>query len=168
MSRPGTGWTEADVKRYQRRNRTASTDEAVAQAQDPVRVETTAPLHITIDELAPGLNGSKGLMRMHWNTYRGLRDRWTFLIRNQVNDYVGRWWEDPLFRKTSQVYILRHYARQPMDIDNLYSTAKIPLDALCHAGVLADDDPECVGALTVNQCKVDTVDAECTHITIFP
>ena len=112
---------------------------------------------ITIPELAPSLNGSRGLMRMHWASYKKIRDRWTYLVKAEANGHRF---------KQAEVRIRRYYSRQPLDLDNLYAASKIPLDALRHARVLPDDDPQCVTALRVTQEKVETVSDERTVIEL--
>lgn len=114
-------------------------------------------LLISIPELAPGLNGAKGLMRMHHHAYKAVRDRWTWEIKAAANGHR--------FIRCS-VEIERHYATHAMDADNLYSTAKAPLDALRHANIIPDDDPESVASLVVMQTKVATKKEERTTIRL--
>lgn len=115
-------------------------------------------MRIEIPELAPGLNGSKGLIRMHHHAYKKVRDRWTLLVREQAGP--------PRKLNRCEVEIERRYARMPLDLDNAYAASKIPLDALKRAGVIRDDDPETVTALRVKQTKVDTVDEEMTILKV--
>ena len=90
-------------------------------------------LTITIDRLAPGPNGPKGLHRMHWATKKHHRDVWTALIRSAR---PANW--KPV---TGHVKITRQ-SYQEMDPDNLKAACKIPLDALTRAGVIVDDSPK--------------------------
>lgn len=100
---------------------------------------------LTIPYLAPGLNGSKGLMRMHHQAYRRLRDKWVWLIRSEA----------PRAGYSKCRIRITRYAQGPfMDPDNLVSTAKLPLDALRRAGVITDDDPLSVVSLEVRQERV--------------
>ena len=106
-------------------------------------------IEFSIPMLAPSLNGSKGLMRMHWANYRKIKDKWTLLIRTQANLERG-------FKQIEEceVVIFRHYATHPLDLDNLFAASKIPLDALRHSGVLSEDDPSVVKSLECKKYKV--------------
>ncbi len=110
---------------------------------------------ITIDELAPGMNV---LMRMHFRTYGKLRDKWQTWLRSLAG--TAR------FHKPCEVRIVRYYAGVPMDLDNLWSTGKVPLDALVRAGILPSDNPSAVTSLKVEQFKVPTKNRERTEIHI--
>lgn len=115
-------------------------------------------LTIEIPRLAPGLNGSKGLMRMHFSDYKKQKDNWI-------------WW----MKKTSpnlkapmpcRMEFNRYYCKQPMDIDNAYAACKLPLDAMREAGIISDDNPNCVTSIVVLQHKVKAIRDEKTVIFI--
>lgn len=110
--------------------------------------------------LAPSLNGPKGLIRMHWATYRRVRERWTLEIRSQLGPRRPR-------LAQSRVEVVRRYATHALDPDNLAASLKVPLDALRHAGVIADDDPDSV-LISFRQEKVATRKEEGTTITVTP
>ena len=110
---------------------------------------------ITIDELAPGMNV---LMRMHFRTYGKIRDKWQLMVRAAFG--ITR------FTLPCDVHITRFYATTPLDPDNLYASAKIPLDALVRAGILANDNNDCIASLKVEQFKVPTKKREATEIHI--
>src|SRR5690606_297616 len=112
---------------------------------------------LTIPYLAPGLNGSKGLMRMHHQAYRQMRDKWVWLIRSEARG--------ARFGKCA-IRITRYNTGGGMDPDNLVSTAKLPLDALRRAGVITDDDPLSVVSLEVRQEQVRKVADRRTVIEI--
>lgn len=95
-------------------------------------------------------------MRMHWKTYSEIRDRWTWQIKAACRVSVER----------ASIEIERFYAGQPLDLDNAYAACKVPLDALRHAGVIKDDDPESVVGLKVRQHKVSRRKNERTRIII--
>lgn len=114
---------------------------------------------LIVYELAPSLNGDRGLMRLHWTDYITLRERWIWLVREKGV---------PQRIYPASVQIVRFYARNPLDLDNLYAAAKVPLDALCETGWLRDDDPDSLVSLNCTQHKVDTLDEERTQITITP
>jgi Holliday junction resolvase RusA-like endonuclease len=124
---------------------------------------TDRPIEFSVPMLAPSLNGSKGLMRMHWATYKKVREKWTLLLRAQANLHRS-------VNKIEQceVVIFRHFASQPLDLDNLYAASKIPLDALRHSGVLAEDDPSVVRSLECIQFKVSKRADQKTIIHIKP
>jgi Holliday junction resolvase RusA-like endonuclease len=93
---------------------------------------------IIIPELPPMLNGSNGLKRMHWATYTKIRDKWTWLVRQQTKT-----------RYLTPVHItfVRHSSQQP-DWDNLYASFKVIGDAMKAAGVLKDDTMQEIVTLT--------------------
>ena len=100
-------------------------------------------LTIDIDEIAPGLNSRNGLMRMHYHAYTALRNKWQVLVRSQVG-------VPALVADRVHVTITRR-TRRKMDVDNLYASAKIPLDAIRKVGLIRDDDPDTVVSLTMRQ-----------------
>lgn len=116
-----------------------------------------SPLNFKIKELAPGLNE---MLRQHFRERGRMRDRWTQEILAQ------RGGAPPRLQKAS-VLIRRYYARNPLELDNLYASAKIPLDALVHAGILLDDNLKVLIDLTMMQDKVAKVDQERTEITVL-
>ncbi len=117
----------------------------------------TSVLHYKVQELAPGLNK---MLRMHYLDRGRIRDRWTTELLDQRNG-------GPIRLKRCSVLIRRYYARNPLDLDNLYAASKIPLDALMRAGIIHDDSLEVVMDLTVHQFKVDHVKDERTEIDIL-
>lgn len=112
---------------------------------------------LAVPMLAPGLNGSNGLIRMHFTTYKKVKDKWTRAIRERCNARAST---------PCSILVERYYATHAMDLDNLYSTVKIPLDALRSSGVIPEDDPSCVEALKVVQIKVAKKVDQHTRITI--
>lgn len=74
----------------------------------------------------------------HWAHEHKLKARWArdfaYLFRNEGCPKAVV----PCHRT---VTITRHHPGVAMDLDNLYSTAKVPLDAMCKAAVLWDDAP---------------------------
>lgn len=96
-------------------------------------------------------------MRMHYRTYKKVRDTWTLLVRSEARGArFGR----------CAIRITRYNTGDGMDPDNLVSTAKVPLDALRRAGVIRDDDPLSVVSLEVRQEKVRKVADRRTVIEI--
>lgn len=117
-------------------------------------------LVLTIPELAPSLNGSNGLMRMHWRKYANVKDRWIILIREAAG----------LQRMPGPCHMVvhRYYAQNPLDFDNLYAAVKVPGDALRAAKVIQDDNPEVVCSLVCYQIKVAKKKEEKTVIFLNP
>ena len=113
-------------------------------------------LKIQVPLLAPGLNGPKGLIRMHFATYAKVKDVWTWHLKKERHKAPD----------VCAITIERYYCSQPMDIDNLYSTCKIPLDAMKAAKIIVDDNPACVASLRCLQFKVKTRKEECTWILV--
>ena len=110
---------------------------------------------LTIDELAPGMNV---LMRMHFRTYGKVRDKWQLMLRAAAGTQR--------FTVPCDVWIVRHYASQPLDPDNRYASAKVILDGLVRSGILPNDNDKCIASLKVEQFKVPTKNRERTEIHI--
>ena len=70
---------------------------------------------LSVAKHAPSLNGSKGLMRMHWRAYRKLCESWLWRVRA-----CGV----PAEVYPAGVQIVRYYCRLPLDLDNLYAASK--------------------------------------------
>lgn len=115
---------------------------------------------IDVPLLAPSLNGSKGLIRMHHHAYKRERERWVMEILAATLP------RDRRDHSPCHVTITRFYCPHPLDYDNLYASAKLPLDALRHAGLLADDDPDCVLGLVMHQVRVKSRKDVSTHIAL--
>lgn len=121
---------------------------------------------LKIPELAPSLNGSKGLMRMHYQQYRRVRETWSTLALSALRSHPEwRYLRRPVAARVS-VEIERRYASHPLDLDNLYAASKVPLDALRRSGIIRDDDPDTVTALRCTQIKVDRRAQQGTVITL--
>jgi len=114
---------------------------------------------ITIPLLAPSLNGDKGLMRMHFQAYKKVRDKWQVLIMEETRKRIT----EPV-----RVQIIRYYASQPLDLDNLYAACKVPLDALRKTKVIIEDNPDIIVDLNCKQVKVGTRAEQKTTIIIMP
>src|SRR5690554_3772809 len=92
---------------------------------------------IVINELPPMLNGDNGLKRMHWATYRKVRDAWTWLIRSKKpQKHSGR----------VEIAFIRYSTARP-DWDNLYASFKVVGDALQAAGVIRGDSMDDIVSL---------------------
>ena len=96
--------------------------------------------------LAPSLNGSNGLIRMHYHRYAQIKETWIWSIKEESRNRKA-----PI---PCRIELLRMYAVLPLDLDNLYASCKIPLDALRSARVIPEDDPSCVAGLYCRQEKV--------------
>lgn len=85
----------------------------------------------------PGLNGDRGLLRMHFKERGNLANRLQLMLRSALGDI-------PIPKPKGKVRVtyVRSYLHRPMDEDNLASSAKPVLDALVALGVLEDDSPE--------------------------
>jgi len=99
-----------------------------------------------IDELAPGLNV---MLRQHYRVRKEIQERWILMMKSERNKFdVGFPIMSPV-----HVWIHRYYAGLPLDVDNHYASAKIPLDALVRSGFLPDDNNACVSGLKCEQFK---------------
>lgn len=113
---------------------------------------------IEIPRMAPGLNGSKGLIRMHFSEYKKEKEKWIWWMKK-----AGAGLKAPM---PCTMEFNRYYCKQPMDIDNVYAACKLPLDAMREAGIIPDDNPNCVTSIVVFQHKVKTIKEEKTVIFI--
>jgi Holliday junction resolvase RusA-like endonuclease len=98
---------------------------------------------IEIDDVAPGLNGSQGLMRMHYHNKTKLKKKWMLLIRSKT-----------LYKFKGKVTI--NYYRSsvmPPDADNLSASFKFIGDALVDNGVISDDSMDVVTRFTAHWMK---------------
>lgn len=115
---------------------------------------------VQIHELAPGPNGTKGLIRMHWTQYMKLLKRWTMDLRSQRPGSF-----DPI--QHCDITITRYHTGHGIrDIDNLYASCKVPLDALQHAGWIEEDDVDHIHELRVRQVRVGKREEQKTLIHI--
>lgn len=135
-----TTWTLADAQAAARRIQ--------ASRAAPPKRETTAHLVVTLPRLLPGLNGSNGLMRQHYREAA------------KVKDDLLAWAKQrrfPTFGEARVVVVCtRHYCGNAMDFDNAASSFKHLLDALVKAGVIADDGPKTIEAMTFRQVRCST------------
>ena len=133
------------------------TNATYANDQNIYQMPRNSPIEMFIPMLAPGLNGGKGLIRMHFHAYGKVKEAWIWAIKEQTRVKAS---------VPCEIHVERRYATHAMDLDNLYSTLKVPLDALRAAGVLIDDDPNCVENVSIKQVKVKTRKEEGTFISI--
>lgn len=89
---------------------------------------------IEVDEIAPGLNGSDGLIREHYQAKKRRQERYQWLIRQQrPKKHKG---------KVRLTYI-RKCVRK-MDWDNLAASFKHWGDALTALEIIKDDNPDVI------------------------
>jgi flavoprotein len=98
---------------------------------------------IEIDDVAPMLNGSQGLMRMHYRTYMKLKDKWIWLIRSRSADK---------FKGRVTIDYYRSSVIAP-DADNLSASFKPIGDALVTNGIISDDSMKVVTRFTAHWMK---------------
>ena len=98
---------------------------------------------ITLAGVIQGLNGSGGLMQKHWVDISKEKD--AFILRVMAL-------RAPKFPGKVRIIYTR-FCAQFMDIDNMVSTAKLPLDALKANKVIVDDNPNWIISFTPNQVK---------------
>lgn len=114
---------------------------------------------IWIDFLPPGLNGPKGLMRMHHQAYRRLKEKtWALMFEALagVTPYE--------FTRARITYT--RYGIKLMDFDNMGASFKPVGDALVRLGVFADDSPKYITQLILKQTRVASYDTQGIEILI--
>jgi hypothetical protein len=83
-----------------------------------------------------GLNGSNGLMRLHWSKRKKIKDKLTWLILSKSKA-----------RHPGKVRISYHrnYKSKPFDvIDNMPASLKFWADSIVAAGLIEDDSPDII------------------------
>lgn len=108
----------------------------------PAPEEETDVLRVSIAAAPPSLNE---LLKMHWGDVHDLKKQWALLIQGKTRDAV----------KTPTRLEYHRQGKELLDVDNLYASAKVPIDACCHAGVIPDDDPEALDSLQASQSRGD-------------
>jgi len=103
-------------------------------------------LSIIVNELPPGLNGPRGLKRMHWAAYCQVRDRWAHLIREQSPPDIS--FQGPV------IITYTSCSTRLMDWDNCCASFKVIGDALVSAGIIPDDNPQIIQFFIPHQAKV--------------
>lgn len=95
-------------------------------------------------DMPPALNGSKGLIRMHWTKRAKTKEKFAWLIKEQK--------PSPIRGKVKLTMV--NYAIMPMDWDNFASRMKIPNDCLVNMGMIEDDSPKVIVDFDPYQVKV--------------
>jgi hypothetical protein len=120
----------------------------------------TNPLitELTFPGVIPGNNGPKGLLRMHFQKRKQLKERYIFYVRSLTsNRHTG-----PI-----RLELIRYSIRPVMDFDNLVSTGKILIDAIVLAGVLPDDNQSIIPQREYRVEKAATKNDQRTVIRII-
>lgn len=95
-------------------------------------------VRLQISAVPPSLNE---LLRTHWAERHRLKKAWWALVRAEEE------------RGVCVPARLTYTRVSPgtLDIDNLYASAKVVIDALVYAGILPDDDPGCLSEVIAKQ-----------------
>jgi Holliday junction resolvase RusA-like endonuclease len=99
---------------------------------------------IFLSGLTKGMNGSKGVMQMHWAKAAKEKKMWVSRIENL---------KPPCLTGQVKITFTKHCSRL-MDWDNFYSSFKFIGDALVKAKVIEDDSPLIIVELIGKQKKV--------------
>ncbi len=142
-------WTLADAQAAALRIRASRT---------ATKRETTDHLVVTLPRLLPGMNGKDGLIRQHFRNATRVKEEllvWAKGLRL------------PTFGESRvTVVCARHYCGNPMDFDNAASSFKHLLDALVKAGVIKDDGPKTIEAMTFRQVGCRSKKEQCMTVEI--
>lgn len=141
----GVRWNEQQYQDFMRRQQAPAAKEPRKTGGDgkpPAVAPGTLAFEIPM-ELSPGVNGAKGLKRMHWAAEKKLRERIACLLRAQAPLNL------PLPFEWAKVELIRYSSQQP-DKDNLHGLVKPLLDAMqvsskrhpYGAGIIVDDSPD--------------------------
>jgi hypothetical protein len=112
-------------------------------AEGPIPIIGFSGCLITLAGLAPGLNGSEGLIREHWIAGGKRRDAYVVRIKGL---------NPPSFKTPVKLTYTRHCSKFS-DWDNAAASFKKLGDALQLAGVLMNDSPEFIVEFTLKQVK---------------
>ena len=148
-------WTLADAKSAAARIQ-ASRGESPAKQREPL-----AFLAVTLPRLLPGLNGSDGLIRQHYRKAAAEKDKLLAWAKSQRFGTFGD--------ARVSVVCTRHYCGNPMDFDNAAASFKHLMDVIVRAGVIQDDGPKTIEAMTFRQvrCKSKKEQKMTVEISIF-
>ena len=111
---------------------------------------------LKFNEFPPGLNGRKGLMRMHWSARTKLVNKYCWLIKAQ------RYRK----HKGEVVIFYRRFSRRLMDWDNYVASFKIIGDALVKCGVITDDSPGVIKIFIPQQVQIEKGDEQELQVQI--
>jgi len=127
-------WSESELQDQLEEN----DDLSDASSSSTEHTDRASRVRVEIDAISPTMNQ---LLKMHWSDVQEQKDIWTALITAKTKETV----ETP----ARLTYV--RFSTGEMDIDNLYASLKVPIDAAVHAGVLPDDDPNCISSITAKQ-----------------
>lgn len=121
-----------DFARQVKRGRSSNNEMAVKDSVSILSFDSdVVSCTIILEGLAPGLNGSKGLMREHWSAKD--KRKANYVLRLSVLKL-------PKFDKVRITYTL--HCSLLMDWDNACASAKSIFDAMVKVGTLPDDSPK--------------------------
>lgn len=103
-----------------------------------------AACKITLAGVFKGLNGSSGLMQLHWAQ--------AYTAKKKVVERVKRLNAKFQFKGQIEVTCTR-FSSSLMDWDNLGSTMKFPMDALVECKIIEDDSPVIITKFNLKQEK---------------
>lgn len=107
-----------------------------------VQGEAKDEIRLVFNALPPTMNN---LLRMNRYKRPKLKRQWAWLILEKTNNHV---------RTPAHVHIERRSMGRHLDVGGLYSTLKVPLDAMILAGVIPEDDPDHIASISAEQESV--------------
>lgn len=120
----------------------------------------TDKLIFKIPFLTAGLNGSDGLMQLHYMKAKKIKDNLCLILKSQKPSQMH-----PIDEPVRLTYI--RYTSLYMDWDNCCASFKYIGDALQEAGVLQDDSPVIIDEFVPKQVKSKRKDARIEVIIEF-
>lgn len=111
-------------------------------------------LELEFDQLPPTPNQ---LHRMHWSKRHALKKDWVWIVRSKDPNPI---------KLPCRIHVERRSMGRPLDVPAIFGTLKIPLDAIVGAGVLPDDQPRYVEAVSASQDQVGSEEEQKTIITL--
>lgn len=142
-------WSEDELQECLDENEDVSLSSESDENADAERVER---IEFTITTIPPTFNQ---LLRMHWSDRTDAKETWTALIQSKTSERI----RTPVRLEYNRV------SSQTMDIENLYASLKVPIDALVRANVLPDDDPSCICSISATQTHASSPRTEIALIS---
>lgn len=123
--------------------------------------ETTAKIGLVrwhFEDAPPTYNQTLRMFKYAENRYKDKIQQWALRFAIRFRKAYG---PSAALMLPMRVEMTR-YTPQTLDIDGLYGSLKIPLDALVKADLLPDDDPDCIAEVKADQAHADSLSMKLT------
>ena len=114
-------------------------------------MKTEYVLRLKVEGSPPSLNGPGGLMRMHWDAKRKMKELWTFLLLEAMSPEEIEMFKHRRFKRCRVVYTRHTTHHVGLDWDNMAASFKLLGDSLEDLNVLKDDSPKVIADFSPRQ-----------------